>query len=145
MKQITGKYKIVASARIIIIAVALLSIILSGSSLITIRALDPDRTDIPKTSENKTRLSLDVNLPVGGNAVAGRMPFGSGKAIFYTIPAVFSLYNLNESRPITKATELRPNRNINLHFYERLTTAASISPEKAREFTLVGAKPSGTS
>lgn len=145
MKQKTGKYKILASARIIIIAVALISITLSGSSLITIRVFDPDKTVNLKTSETDFKLSFDVNLPVGGNTVADRLPFGSGKAIFYTIPAVFSLYNLNESRPITKITELRPNRKIDLHFYERLTTAASISPEKAQEFTLVGAKPSGTS
>jgi len=132
-------------ARSIVIVVALLSITLSGSSLITIKSLDSDRSTKPITSQNDFKLSLDVNLPVGGNTVADRLPFGPGKAIFYTIPAVFSLYNLNETRPITKSTELRPSRNINLHSNVRLTTAASISPEKAQEFTLVGAKPSGTS
>ena len=145
MKQETGKYKILASARIIVIAVALISITLSGSSLITIRSFGPEKSVNPMTSKTDFKLSLDVNLPVGSNTVADRLPFGTGKAIFYTIPAVFSLYNLNESRPATKITELRPSRNINLHFYERLTTAALISPKKAQEFTLVGAKPSGTS
>lgn len=139
------KYKVFSLARSIIIAVALISITLSGSSLITIRSLDFEKSDNQKNSATDFRLFLDVNFPVGGNTVAGHLPFGSGKAIFYTIPAVFSLYNQNESRPITKITELRPNRNINLHSKERLTTAASISPEKAQEFTLVGAKPSGTS
>ena len=145
MKQNKRKYKVLSLARSIVIAVALLSITLSGSSLITIRSLDFEKQDNLKTSQTDFKLSLDVNLPVGGNTVADHLPFGSGKAIFYTIPAVFSLYNLNESRPITKITELRPNRNINQHSNERLTTAASISPEKAQEFTLVGAKPSGTS
>ncbi|MCP4706135.1 MAG: hypothetical protein GY865_16165 [candidate division Zixibacteria bacterium] len=145
MKQSKSKYKVLMLARVVVIAVALLSITLSGSSLITIRSLDSDKSSNPVASQPDFRLSLDVNLPVGSNGVTDRQPFGNGKAIFYTIPAVFSLYNLNESRPITKITELQPGQNINLHLYERLTTAASISPKKAHEFTLVGAKPSGTS
>lgn len=145
MELNTRKYKVITLARATVIAIALLSIILSGSSLITIRSLDSEKLANLITPQAEFKLSLDVNLPVGSNAVADRLPFGSGKAIYYSIPAVFSLYNLNEPRPITKATELRPSRNICLHSYERLTTAASISPKKAEEFTLVGAKPSGTS
>jgi hypothetical protein len=145
MKLSAGKYQVYKLARFLVIAVALISITLSGSSLITIRSLDSNKTTHSPFSATDFRISLDVNLPVGGNTVADHLPFGQGKAIFYTIPAVFSVYNLNESRPITKTTSLRPNRNINLYSHERLTTAASISPEKAQEFTLVGAKPSGTS
>ncbi len=145
MEQNTRKYKVQILARVIIIAVALMSITLSGSSLITIRSLNSENAATPINSKTEIKLSLDVNLPVGGNSVADRLPFGTGKAIFYTIPAVFSLYNLNESRPVTKSTELRPSRNIYLHSYDRLTSAVSIASEKAHEFTLIGAKPSGTS
>ena len=145
MELNTRKYRIQRLARVMVISLALMAIILSGSSLITINPLDSEKSANMEPSQSDFILSLDVNLPIGGNAVADHHPFGSGKAIYYTIPAVFSLYNQNESRPITKITELRPNRNINFHSYERLTTAASISPEKAQEFTLVGAKPSGTS
>lgn len=145
MNQKMRKYKVLTLVRAVVIIVALLSLTVSGSSMIIIKSQDSEQAANLKTSAGNQRLSLDVNLPVGGNTVADHIPFGTGKAVFYTIPAVFSLYNLNESRPTTKITELRPSRNINLHFYERLTTAASISPKKAREFTLVGAKPSGTS
>ena len=135
----------VMMARVMVIALALISITLSGSSLIVIRSLDIEKSASQIRPQADFELALDVNLPVGSNSVADRLPFGSGKAIFYSIPAVFSLYNQNESRPITKISELLPNRNITIHSPERLTTAASISPEKAEEFTLVGSKPSGTS
>ncbi len=132
-------------AEIVIIATALLAIILSGSSLITIRSLGPGNMDLTESTETNKILSYDINFVIGDHAVAHQRPADHGKTFFFTIPAVISLYNLNESRPATPIIELKPNKIIDIHFYERLTTAASISPEKAQEFTLVGAKPSGVS
>jgi hypothetical protein len=140
-----GKNRVKDSIEVIIIAIALLAITLSGSSLITIRSFDSAKTDLSKSAETNKVLSYNLNLAIGHNTVAHQRPADQGKTFFFTIPAVVSLYNLNESRPVTPIIELKPNKIIDFHFSERLTTAASISPEKAQEFTLVGAKPSGVS
>lgn len=141
----TGKIKLFESARILVIAIALIAITLSGSSFITIRSAGVDKADPSKNIRANIQLSFDLKLPAGGDTVTDKEPHSSGKAIYLTIPAVVSVFNLNEARPVTTVTELRPVQNLDPHHYERLTTAASISPEKAHEFTLVGAKPSGTS
>jgi len=130
-------------ARLSVISVALMAIMLSGSSLITVKSVTQTNTD--GTNKTAHLLSFDMNIPIAGNTMADCEPFGTGKTYYYSLPAVISLNNFNDTRPITKIIELRPNRNSDIHISERLSTAASISPKKAQEFTLVGAKPSGTS
>jgi len=72
-------------------------------------------------------------------------PFSPGKSSILAIPAVVVIQNYENLRPESRVIEYKSIQQSDDSRFDNLTTTASISPEKALEFTLVGAKPSGTS
>ena len=69
---------------------------------------------------------------------------GPGSAVYLNMPAVIGGSNVDTSRPDTRAELLRFSHKFDFTYCDLRTTAAVISTEKATEFTLLGAKPSGT-
>lgn len=88
---------------------------------------------------------LGAAAPLGGDyGMTSGDAREEGTAVYLNMPAVIGGSNIDTSRPDTRAELLRFSLKFDLAYNDLLTTAAVISPEKASEFTLVGAKPSGT-
>jgi hypothetical protein len=68
-----------------------------------------------------------------------------GDAFFLTSPAVLSGFGIDDNRHNGRSVIYRLSHDFGSELPSELTTAGVISPEKAHEFTLVGARPSGTS
>ncbi len=64
---------------------------------------------------------------------------------FLTLPAVIGGSGADTHRPGTRSVIIKFASDFDFNLRPELTTTAMISPTKAEEFTLVGAKPSGTS
>lgn len=71
-------------------------------------------------------------------------PDNDDRSMFLIVPAVINASNIEHIKPPTKAQEFSKIRKIKLGRYLKWSTTTSISSKKAMEFTLVGAKPSGT-
>ncbi|MEP0827363.1 MAG: hypothetical protein HRF51_02480 [bacterium] len=101
--------------------------------------------DAGQAGASRTSESLNAAAPPGGDfgMTSGDAP-EEGTAVYLNMPAVIGGNNIDTSRPDTRAELLRFSLRFDFAYNDLLTTAAVISPEKASEFTLVGAKPSGT-
>lgn len=85
-----------------------------------------------------------VVIPGTDGSMTTTEPLQSPNSMFITIPAVIGGQSVDDHRPIQKRIEFSHIRSS----YDRpewpVIAAVEISSMKAREFTLVGAKPSGT-
>ncbi len=91
---------------------------------------------------------LIAGIAIGGDtegSMTKNESSGSGKTVILTIPAIVGIASHVAPRPVTPVIELKTCPKTDHHHSEKFTTTAFISPEKANEFTLVGARPSGTS
>jgi hypothetical protein len=78
-------------------------------------------------------------------AIAQSEPSGNEKTYFLSLPAVVTNCSLDNSRPGSSNVAFLTSANLGPVCPATLTEAVSVSAEKAAEFTLLGAKPSGTS
>jgi hypothetical protein len=69
---------------------------------------------------------------------------GEGKTFFLTVPALVNFQNPDQVRPNVKSLEFTSQFVVPRNKQNTCSTTASVSEKKAHEFTLVGAKPSGT-
>ncbi|MCX6826751.1 MAG: hypothetical protein NTV06_05745 [candidate division Zixibacteria bacterium] len=97
-----------------------------------------------KSAIKGTSLAID-STSQDTDSIVGSKPAGSNRFFVLTIPAVVNGYNADDNHPASKGTTYRDAHDIDIRQLDLLTTAGSISPDKALEFTLIGAKPSGTS
>jgi len=122
----------------LMVIAGLLAIILSSSLLIVVTAPDPDN------QEEHTAIA-NIIFPDATGSMEKNEPFSPGKSSILAIPAVVVIQNYENLRPESRVIEYKSIQQSDDSRFDNLTTTASISPEKALEFTLVGAKPSGTS
>ncbi|GEM_PF-2425859 len=122
----------------LLVVAGLLVIIFSSSLLVIITAPEPDK----KTNHEAI---ANIIFPGSQGSMVKNEPFSSGKLSFLSIPAVVSVQNYENLRPESRIIEYKSLYNAGIGRLVYLSKAALISPEKALEFTLVGAKPSGTS
>lgn len=113
--------------------------ILANSPSISVKAVKAESSD-------QRTCSIDINcLPDCDGAMAKGSASAPGKVFYITIPAVLSGDGPGKRLPIQKIIEIRTSPRI-IHGQDALLyTAVTVCPHKAREFTLIGAKPSGTS
>ena len=126
------------AAKSISVVAGLLAVVLLSSLLIVISAPPPDK----KTGHEAI---ASVIFPGDQGSMVKNEPLSSGKSSFLSIPAVVGVQNYENLRPNSRIIEYRSPYSAALNRLVYLSKAALISPEKALEFTLVGAKPSGTS
>ena len=129
----------------LMVTISLLAIIIFANSPIVVTSSPDSNAAGSKSKLSEIHLEIASNIPSGGNSMAKTEPIGTGRTMFLTIPAFVVVYNFNETKPNSRVIELKTSPKTTIHFIESLSTTASISAEKAMEFTLVGAKPSGTS
>jgi hypothetical protein len=133
-----SKDTIVAAVRGLFVVGGVLAVTMLGAVSITIGLPEGNCEDCP-------RAIVRISLPGDEGSMEKSEPADPGKSIFLTIPAVVGGQSLDSKRPDSKIIEYKVPRNHDFSRFDHLTTAASISSKKAMEFTLVGAKPSGTS
>jgi len=136
---------VAAGVQSLMVTVSLLAIIVFANSSIVVTSASDSSTTGNKSELSEIHLKIASNIPSGGNSMTKTEPIGTGRMMFLTIPAFVVVYNVNETKPNSRVIELKTSPKTTIHFVESLSTTASISAEKAMEFTLVGAKPSGTS
>ena len=90
------------------------------------------------------KYQADTPDPAGGNSMTGTEPVGKSHDVYITTPALVSGGGFEYRRPVMKAVCYTTLNESDYSRFSDLTTTASISSKKAHEFTLVGAKPSGT-
>jgi len=130
----------------LVVIAGLLAVVMFSSFLIVVSAPDPD-------SNEERGAIANIIFPGGAGSMVKNEPFSPGKASILSIPAVVGIQNFENLRPDSRVIEYKSMYNNGISRYDHLTTTASISPKKALaispkkalEFTLVGAKPSGTS
>jgi hypothetical protein len=84
-------------------------------------------------------------LPISDGSVSANGATRPEEVYFYTTPAVVGAFSVDTDRPDSEAVTLFSSAKATYPVLSPHTTTASISARKAMEFTLVGAKPSGTS
>jgi hypothetical protein len=131
----------------LVMVLAMSAIVMLAGSLFSVTGIQLK----PVSSEGQAspECRLIAGIAFGGDA-GGSMTkngqSGSGKTVILTIPAIVSGGSHHvDPRPVTPVIELKTCPKTNLHRSENFSTTACISPKKANEFTLVGARPSGTS
>jgi hypothetical protein len=126
------------AAKSLVVITGVLAVTLFGVIFVTVSPSEHGCDDGP-------RAILRVSLPGDEGSMEKSEPAETGKSIFLTIPAVVGGQSLDSKRPDSKIIEYKAPQKSDFSRFDHLTTAASISSKKAMEFTLVGAKPSGTS
>lgn len=125
------------------IAAGLLIIVIFGAEFAISPGLERGVAQI-RADENERGASAS-NVPCGNVAITENGDTDAGPIYFLTSPAVIGGCGVDSSRPDGRSIACKSSSDFKLNFQHELTTTAVISPHKAEEFTLVGAKPSGTS
>ncbi len=112
---------------------------------------------LPQTSTSSTPDKIDQPLECclfagvtwpsegGGSMTKSDLPH-SPRTFILTVPAVAPpTNNFDHFRPITNVIELKTALISDRHDADIISAAGSFSPWKTREFTLVAARPMGTS
>ncbi len=123
--------------RSIISLTVITAILLSGLCLVIVGFSN-------KSIDKEPTAYCEVFFPTEDGSMDKTEPFSDGKSFFLTVPAVIFAPNVDSIKPSIKDQKFAKIRKINDSRYIKLSTTASISSKKALEFTLVGAKPSGT-
>lgn len=133
-------------AKVAVVLVTLIALFIFGNSMIVVTSDKFDQNDTVQHRPTQCRLVAGISLPKsGGGSMEKGAPIKSSQSIYFTVPALAATYSLDETRPNTPVIETKSAPRLDLKHCFLSTTTASISASKAREFTLVGAKPSGTS
>jgi hypothetical protein len=133
-------------AKMALVLVTLIALIIFGNSMIMVTSNKCDKDDTAGHQPAQCRLVAGISLPkTGGGSMEKGNPVNPGQSTYFTVPALAASYNLDDSRPETPVIETKSAPRFDLKHCLLSTTTAAISASKAREFTLVGAKPSGTS
>ncbi len=90
------------------------------------------------------RLQADTRNHTDVGSMAGAESAEGGPTVYITTPALVGGGGPEYRRPDMKAVCYTALYESDYRRFADLTTTASISSKKAHEFTLVGAKPSGT-
>jgi len=140
------RYDIIQNAaRSLVIAIALLMLIVFGATLVEVT---PGGLTTGEIASGRTNSGPALRLLVFSGD-AGGMASGPGtsseRSIFLDIPALVTWHNFENGPRNSVSLGHRGVHKIDWQRYADLTTTAAISSRKALEFTLVGAKPSGTS
>ena len=98
----------------------------------------PNPSDSTRPGARAVAPWADNGMTANGSAFPEESPF-------FNAPAVVGTFSIDTSRPGSEAITHFTSDNTGLRSFSPRTTAASISAKKALEFTLIGAKPSGTS
>nr|MBN2278820.1 hypothetical protein [candidate division Zixibacteria bacterium] len=126
------------AVRSLIMTACLAALIFFGSIMITVGVFNQERVS------GGTSLS-EILIPLGSGSMATNEHRDTERSITLSMPALVNGQTLETVRPHCRVIEYKSLQINDLTRYSGLSTKASISPEKALEFTLVGAKPSGTS
>jgi hypothetical protein len=128
-----------------IVTVAILTLVYIGS--VSIGVSFGNSEGEPGNADRVSRQLAFVSITLLENAdsMEKTEPAGSGKSVYLCIPAMVGGQSLDNIKPDSKIIEYRATEALNVSRFDYLTTTALISSKKALEFTLVGAKPSGTS
>jgi hypothetical protein len=144
MNYLLGKRQFETAACGLVVSIGLMALIFIGSASINIAVSDLGaNTDSDAASPGRHIISSVIFPDVDGSMEKNESQ-GSEKSIFFTIQAIISGQNLDNSRPDSKSIESQAYQDFNLQRIHVATTTAAISSKKAAEFTLLGAKPSGT-
>jgi hypothetical protein len=131
------KNKLVSGAQSIAVVITLTAVLVFGSIIVTAGTTR-------SASDENPRTFCRIFIPGGDGSMSTTDTPESNLNNLLSIPAVVAGSTLDNHRPQQKPilfTEYQAScRPVALH----RTTVASISSRKALEFTLVGAKPSGT-
>ena len=126
-----------SSLRLAVSIAVIVAVVISGFSLIII--------GFAKSGVEKEQTAYcQVFFPIEDGSMNKSEPFNDDRSFFLTVPAIINISNIDNIKPILKYQKFSQVRKINVGRYIRLSTTASISSKKAMEFTLIGAKPSGT-
>jgi hypothetical protein len=132
-------------ARSLVIVTGLISLLFVGSTSVGIAITRVDaKVSTPAAPTGTCYISTFKLSDDDGSMKKNEAP-GSEKSVFFIIQAVVSAQNFDNIRPNLKIIESRSYHDLISAPIHIQTTTASISPRKGLEFTLVGAKPSGTS
>ena len=120
------------------------AVIFLGSAGISIA---PEKARIARISTPAAEAEAlrDVANPLENMAIVESEPYGNGKTFFLSIPAVVTNCSLDNNRPYSRNVANISSENLRPICSRTFTTADIVSAKKAAEFTLVGARPSGTS
>ncbi len=133
-------------AKATVVLVTLIALFIFGNSMIMVTSDKVDKDDTARHRPTECRLVAGISIPkTGGGSMEKGAPVKTGQSIYFTVPAIAATYSLDDTRPETPVIETKSAPRMDLKHCILSTTTASISASKAREFTLVGAKPSGTS
>jgi hypothetical protein len=127
----------------LVLMTGLLIVIILSATGVTI--INPSARAVSSELNSDQTVLPDKTLPKCPGEMADGEPLNSGKVYFLSVPAVVGGCSLDSNRPASRAVSGRIFEYINFGQFKTLTTTALISPKKACEFTLIGAKPSGTS
>lgn len=123
--------------RSLIVATTLAAVLLLGFSYIIVGF------SIEK-SDSKPTAFCEIIFPGNGGSMTKTEPFNSGKSFFLNIPAIVNGQN-PVNRPNTAVLKFSSVSKTDSGRVDYYSNATSVFSYKAMEFTLVGAKPSGTS
>lgn len=132
------KERVNAAVKSLTVLVGLMALSLFGTAFIAVGTSGQDKAD-------EGAIFAVIFIPGDAGSMDKNESSGSSKSFFLSIPAVIGVQNLDCKRPDLKIIALNTPPNGDVSRFGHLTTTASISSRKALEFTLVGAKPSGTS
>lgn len=134
------------SARVLVITITLIALFVFGNSMIAVTSMAQTEEGQTQSAPTQCRLVAGVSLPESSDGSMSKgKPVGGEHSLYFSIPAVAPAYNLDDTRPDGIVIETKSAPKVGFNQRLTVTTTASISASKAREFTLVGAKPSGTS
>ncbi|UCD17805.1 MAG: hypothetical protein JSV44_02565 [Candidatus Zixiibacteriota bacterium] len=132
-----------ATIRGLMIAACLLALLLFGSALNIVVQVCSGQAEEERS--HSYQILSATWIPAENGSMATDEPVGTGKTFYITIPALMGGGGFDYHKPALKAVLHRIAHEVNPNRHAALTTTAAISSKKAHEFTLVGARPSGTS
>jgi hypothetical protein len=135
------KTDITSTIRGVLVGLSVLALLFIGTTSISVT----HSSAYNKTNQFGHPAFISINFSDDSGSMEKNEPIGTDKLMYLSIPAVIGGTNLDSNRPDLKVLGFKNLRTVQLNRRPAFSTTTSISPEKALEFTLVGAKPSGTS
>jgi len=130
----------ISTGRSLLVGLSLLALLFIGTASISISHVHNKKAEL-----SDYPAFISISLSENSGSMEKNEPIGSDKLKYLNVPAVVGGTNLDNSRPNLKVLGFKNLRTVQLNRRLVFSSLSSISPEKALEFTLVGAKPSGTS
>jgi hypothetical protein len=143
--KLQRKIKIRKMTHSMVVCLSILALLFIGTASVSVRTVDAGAKTETGVKTVTHPAFISISISDGTGSMDKNEPIGGEKSMFLSIPAVIGGPNPDNNRPDTKAIGFVITRNVDTNCRSTLTTTAFISPKKAHEFTLIGAKPSGTS